>query len=247
MFNLFIAVGIGLVVCLGLFVPSFLSFGESLVPGIFAMFVAYFILARRSFKQLENMVILASKPLQTMPPDFRAGIAALERAYPLARWQFGVRSQIDGQIGMIHFLQQDFSKSIPYLERSLHFGHWMGSAMLGVAYYKKKKNADMKRVMDIVVKRGKKQALAWALYAYLLSEINDQASAIAILTKGLAATENDARLKEAVLAVQNNKKIRMKVFKEQWYQFHLERPSNNYRQTPMGSGRGSRAAMRGRW
>ena len=148
---------------------------------------------------------------------------------------------------MIHFMQKEFNKAQPFLQRSASFGHWMGGAMLGVIYYKKKDHTRMRQTFEVVTKRGKKQSLAWTLYAYLLNQIGARDEAMQVLSKGLKATKEDPKVKEALLALQNNKKIKMRnLYKEQWYQFHLERPPAQQQQV-VGGGKVKKAARRGRW
>ncbi len=185
--------------------------------------------------------------LQQQPqPRFDAAIKTMHTAFPFSKWQFGVRSQIDNQIGVCYYLQQDFSKALPHLQKSLGFGHWMGAAMLGVIYYRKKNFEEMEKTFDeIVLKKGKKQPLVWCLYAYLLSQNKKTDKAQSVLNQGLKKTENDQRVKDSLLALQNNKKIKMRAFKEQWYQFHLERPPSQYAQRPVGQGRMSKSMQRG--
>lgn len=246
--NLLYALGCGVLVFAALFLPNILNAPESAVPALIAVLVAYFVLARRTFKTLESVFAEAAKALQSMPPKIDLAIAGLEKGYALAPLQFGVRSQVDTQIGMIYFLQQEFNKAMPCLKRSLSFGHWMGGAMLGVIQYKRKDHAEMRKTMDMVVKKAKGQSLAWTLYAYLLTQIGDDNAAQRVLVEALKKTKDDSKVKDALLAVQNGKKIKMRAYKEQWYQFQLERPPVNHQQQLMlGGGRMSKAARRGRW
>ncbi len=244
--NILLAMGVGVLVFAALFVPGLLHVGEAMVPAALAVIVAYFLLARRTFKQVEAVFTEAAKSLTSMPPKLDLAVATMEKAYVYAPQQIGVKSQIDAQIGVIYFLQQEFNKATPYLQRSLGFGHWMAGAMLAVVYYKRKDHEQMKKTLEIVTKRAKDQALAWALHGYLLCQIGDRDGAQKVLAEGVKKTKDDERVKEALLAVQNDKKIKMKAFKEQWYQFHLERPPMDYQQIQMG-GRVSKAARRGRW
>ncbi|MBI5509323.1 MAG: hypothetical protein HY903_11275 [Deltaproteobacteria bacterium] len=244
--NIMMALGIGVLVFAALFVPGLLRLGESIVPGALATLVAYFVLARRSFKTVETIFNEAAKSLTSMPPKFDLAIGTMEKAYALAPYQIGIRSQVDAQIGVIYFLQQEFNKATPYLQRALGFGHWIAGAMLGVVYYKRKDHAEMKKTFDIVIKRAKDQGLAWTLYAYLLCQIGEREAAQKLLAEAVKKTKNDDKVKEALLAVQNDKKIKMKAYKEQWYQFHLERPPMDYQQVAIG-GRMSKAMRRGRW
>lgn len=247
MINLVIALLVGAATTNVLFLTDLLSAGEASVPGIFAAFVAYFVLARRSMKRLEGTANKAMQAMQSMPPKLDLAIQTLESARPQAAWQFGIASQIDSQIGMIHFLNQKYDKALPYLEKSLSFGHWMSGAMLGVIHYKKKNHQQMKRVFEIVVRKGKRQSLAWNLYAYLLQQIGEADAAQKMLVKAASATKNDPKIKDSLLAVQNGKKIKMRAYKEQWYQFQLERPPTQYQLVPAGGhGKISRKMRRGR-
>jgi tetratricopeptide (TPR) repeat protein len=245
--NLLTAVAIGVAIFALLFLPGILNAPESTAPAVLGIAIAYFVLARRTFKQAESLFNEAARALQSMPPKLDLAIATLEKGYALGKVQFGVKSQIDTQIGIIHFLQQDFNKAMPYLKRSLGFGHWMGGAMLAVIYYKKKDNEQMRATFDTVIKRAKGQGLAWNLYAYLLAQIGDTDAAQKVLVSALKKTKNDPKVKESLLALQNGKKIKMRGYKEQWYQFHLERPPVDQQQQYILGGRASRLARRGRW
>lgn len=247
MINLALSIAAGVLISGLLSLSGLLSVAESIVPGVLALTVTYFILARRSFKQMERIFGGAMKALQSMPPKMDLAITALENARGMGKWQFGVESQVDSQIGMIYFLQQKFDKAQPYFERSLSFGHWMGGAMLGVIHYKKKNHAEMKKTFDLVVKKAKKDSLAWNLYAYLLQQIGERDAAQALLVRALKKTDDNPKVKDALLAVQNGKKIKMKSYKDQWYQFHLERPPMQHQMVAAGGmGKVSKKMRRGR-
>lgn len=246
--NLLFAIALGLAVFAGLFFPGWLRLGEAMVPGVFALMLAYFILARRSMKKFEAIVTAVGQKLQTPPPRFDQAIRALESCYPLGKEQFGIHSQIEGQIGTIYFLQKEFNKALPYLQSPTPalFGHWMTTAMLAVIQYKKRQHEQMQVTLKKVAKQAKKEALPWCVVAYLYTQVGENEKAQSTLADALAATKDDARVKDALLAVQNNKKIKMRVFKEQWYQFHLERPPAQYQQKQMPMRMGKRA-RRGSW
>ena len=242
--NLGLAIAAGAIIFALLFFTGLLSAFEAIAPGVVLVFVTYFVLMRRTLKKVEAVFNNASKSLTAVPPKLDLAISTLGQAYSFGNWQFGVRSQVDTQIGVIYFLQQDFKKATPYLERSQTLGYWLGGAMLGVIYYKKKDHDAMRKTFDLVIRRAKNQGLAWNLYAYLLMQIGDRETAQKILAQALKKTKNDAKVQEALLAVQNGKKINMRGYKEQWYQFHLERPPQ---QTFTPGGRLSKIERRGRW
>lgn len=222
MLNVVISLAIGAAVFFALWLPKLLKLGEALVPAFIVAIVALFVLGRKVFKELEATFAQAAKELQSQ--RFDAAIALLKSAYALNRRQFGVRSQLDSQIGMILYLRKDFSGAIPYLESARRLGHWLGVAMLAVAYYKKKDQARMRETFELLVKRAQKQGLAWNLYAYCLTQLGDDAGAQNVLARGVVKVKEDKRVQENLLAVQNGKKLKMKGYAEQWYQFHLEAP-----------------------
>ena len=245
--NILIAIGIGALTWAGLYYSRLLGLGESIVPGVFVMLLAYYALARRSFKAVEKIFNASAKALQSMPPKLELAVSTLESAYVHAPRQIGVRTQIDSQIGMLHFLNKDYNKALPYLSRARGFGHWMGTAMLAVIYYKKKELDLMRQTLEIVTKKGKKTNLAWSLKAYLLCQINERDAAQAVLIEGLKHTKDDAKVKENLLSLQNGKKLKMRAYKEQWYQFHLERPPPQYQQGAGMRPKLGKVARRGRW
>jgi tetratricopeptide (TPR) repeat protein len=246
MHNIAMALGLGVLTFAVLYVPGLLRFGESVVPGVLVSMAAYFVLARQTFRKVERIFAEATQALQAVPPRFELAIATMQKAYLYAPRQLGVRSQVDTQIGVIYFLQKEFRKAEPYLKRSLGFGHWLGAAMLAVVYYKRKDHDQMRKTFDVVLKRGKKHGLAWNLCAYLYCQVGDRAAAQRVLVEGLKKTKGDAKIQETLLALQNGKKLKMRSYKEQWYQFHLERPPQEYQQVAFG-GRPNKAARRGRW
>ncbi|MEZ4273247.1 MAG: hypothetical protein R3C68_17965 [Myxococcota bacterium] len=244
--NILFALAIGLIVFAALYVPGVLSLGESIVPGIFVMLLAYYVLARRTFKRVEKIFNASAQALQAMPPRFDLAVATLQGAYALASTQIGIRTQVDSQIGMLYFLQKEFSKALPHLKRALGFGHWLGAAMLAVIYYKKKNYDELRKTLEIVTKRGKKESMAWNLSAYLFCQLGERDEAQRVLIEGIKKTNDNPKIRENLLALQNGKKIKMRSYKEQWYQLHLERPPAQYQQAALRP-KLSRTARRGRW
>ena len=246
MWNILLAMAVGLLTWAGLALTNLLRPGEAAVPAVLLAGLGLWLLARRTYRRLEDIFAESSRVLQGVPPRFDLGVAVLERAYPLGRWQLGVSSQVDAQIGVLLFLRKSFGRALPHLKRALLFGHWMAGAMLAVAYYKKRDEAQMRRTLLVVSRRAKKQGLVWNLYAYLLLQVGDRAMAQRVLVEGSKHAADDPRVRENLLALQNGKKLKMRAYQEQWYQFHLEAPPTQHVQGA-GSPRVGRIARRGRW
>ena len=245
MINLAIAWAIGLALWLALWMTPLRAI-EAMVPALIAVPIAYVLLARRTVARMQAMMMQAQAWLQRSPPQFDRAVRDIERAYPLGRWQFGLAHQLDAQIGMIYFLQRDFARAAPYLKRALMWGPWVTGAMLGVVYYRKKDTASVEKTFQVVLKKGRKTPLAWCLWAYLLVQMGRRDEAQKLLAEGAAKLPHDLRLREALLALENGKKLKMRAFGEQWYQFHLERPPAQAA-PPQAMQRMGRTARRGRW
>jgi len=219
MLNLIISLlsGALLAVLLGIWLSPI----EAVIPGVVLFAALYFLLARRAMKRLEAIFLAAQKEL--MAGRIEKGIKIMETARSLARWQFMVGSQVDAQVGMVLFVREDFKAAQPHLEKAFS-RIWIASAMLGSLHYKKKNVEQMRRAFDKAVAVGKKQGLAWQVYAWCEWKLGNPERAIEILSRGSKALkEEDERLKNNLLALQNGKKMKMKPHGEQWYQFHLEK------------------------
>lgn len=224
MYNLLIAIGAG--------VAATLAFGFALgggsfaiwygiVPGLFALIGVYIYLARRTLGQLREYVQEAQQRVQSRNVD--AAIEKLKSAYPLASWQFLVKSQIDGQIGTILYSAKRFDDALPYLKRSFS-KNWVARAMLGVYYYKNKKYEKMREIFEEAAVANKDKPLLWNLYAYCLWKSRNRSDAIDVLNRALENNEDDKKTKDNLNALQNGNKMKMRGWGQMWYQFHLDRP-----------------------
>jgi len=149
-----------------------------------------------------------------------------------ARWAPFLGSQIDGQIGAILFMKKDFEKSRPYLEGAF-IRSWDAKMMLAVlssgALDPKKVKAQkltlapVDEIMEKTVRFAEKQGLLWSTWAWLHATNGDSKKAIEILSRGKEKLgESDPHLVQNLLALQNDKKMKMKGYGDQWYALHLE-------------------------
>jgi predicted Zn-dependent protease len=191
-------------------------------------------------------------------------VQRLETGFIFQKWQIGIGSMLNARIGTLLFTRWamleagDVKDAIPYLERSqvkgrkaqLLGGLWPAWTMLAVAHYKGNNDtASAVRVFEDTVGIAKKEGLLWSVYAWVLWKEKRIDDAIDVLARGQVAAPNDARLTENLSDLQNGKKLNMRGYGEQWYQFGLERPRvantrNQQQQQRMGHprarGRGNR-------
>ena len=225
MYNLLISLGTGTAVTLifGYIFGTGFSLWYGLVPGILALIASYIFLARRTFKQVQNLASQAQNIAQN--GNINQAVKTLKKGYPLGKWQFLVRSQLDAQIGTILYSSKKFGKAEKFL-RNAFAKQGMAKAMLGTLYYKQKKFDKMRDAFEEAVMANKNDALLWNTYAYCLWKSRNRDEAIDVLNR---ATDNvsDDRTKSNLKALKNNKKLKMRAWGGKWYQFHLDRPPQN--------------------
>ncbi len=236
MYNLLIALAAGVVVTVAVQLAG-LPLLAGIVPGVLVFFGAYILLARRIAERLKALVASAQKELQTIssPRDRDAKVAkavkTLEQGLQYDRWQIMVASQVHGQIGILHYMMKDYAAAEPHLVAASKRDP-MSQAMLGALHYQRKQTGPMTEAFERAVKAGKKEGLVWAVYAWCLQQTKERDKAIAVLGRAVAANPSDEKLKSALTALQNDKRMKMKAWEPMWWQFNLEVPPQD-----LGGGR----------
>jgi tetratricopeptide (TPR) repeat protein len=220
MYNLLISLAVGLAVTLAVRFGTNVGWVGSVLPGLLALVVAYFLLARRTWKQLEALMASVQKELVAQKLD--KALATLQGGFALAPWQFLVSSQIHSQIGVLRYVRQDFAGAMPHLEKSFS-RHGVARGMLALTHYRKKDLASMRKIFEAATKDNKKEGVLYAAWAWVEEKEGRHDEAIAILARGVKANPSDEKLKSAATALQNDKRLKLgKLYGEQWFQFHLE-------------------------
>jgi tetratricopeptide (TPR) repeat protein len=214
---------ISLAVTAALFVATKLRFDwlSGALVGVLAGGVTFFLLLRRSRKQLEGKMGEIEGHVKAQ--RIEKAIAAMEACKPLGRWQPGLQSSLEGQIGMLRYAHlRDFEGARPHLERA-HPRLWHAWAMLAVAHFKKERFEEMHAVFEKACKRNKGDAMLWLAYAYCEWKRNRRSEAIQVLGRGLVACPKDDRIKRQHEALQNGKKMKMNDNDPEWLALHLEK------------------------
>ncbi|MCP4498653.1 MAG: hypothetical protein GY822_01640 [Deltaproteobacteria bacterium] len=142
-----------------------------------------------------------------------------------AKRQFFLGSAINGQIGSLLFMQSKFEDARPFLENA-YARAWEPQAMLAVLQYKKKDMAGVDVTFERAAKLAAKAGLMWSTWAWMHHKAGNKDKALQILVRGKEALgDKDPYLSANVLALQNNKKLKMKPYGQQWYVFMLEQPA----------------------
>ena len=232
MYNLLIAFAAGLVVTVAVRLAG-LPLLAGIIPGVLVFLGAYILLARRVAEKLKALVNGAQKELQTIssPRDRDAKVAkavkTLEQGLQYDRWQIMVASQVHGQIGILHYMMKDYAAAEPHLAQASSRDP-MAQAMRGALHYQRKEWGPMTECFEKAVKAGKKEGLVWAVYAWCLQQTKERDKAIGVLGRAVAANPNDEKLKSALTALQNDKRMKMKAWEPMWWQFNLEAPPQDF-------------------
>lgn len=204
-----------------LLVMSLFSAVSAIVPAIIVLVGAFFFISFRLSKKLQGeMATLQSDLMKGHIDQSLQRMEDIKKRY--GKWQFFLSSTMDGQIGTIYYLKNQYGKAKPYLEKAF-IRHWAAKAMLAVIYYKEKKYDLMDKVFKDATKMTKKAGLLWGVWAYCHWRLGNIDKAIQILSTGKGyLNDADPNLTQNLLSLQNSKKMRMKGYGEQWYQFQLE-------------------------
>lgn len=242
MYNLLIALGCA---ALGFLLGWF--GGNTWVAGIFpaflALFVSYFLLARRTGQQLEAIMRRAMAEVEALKPEKLAAIAqrtrsdkavreaqqsALRRVreimnegFALAPWQFLVASQLHAQIGALDYQEGNYEEARKHLSKAWN-RNWMAQVQLAAIEWREDKKSEALKRLDKAKGGGEKEALFWGVFAWMAMENGDKERALQLLGEGLKKLPANKPLTEMADAVRNQRRFQPRIFGDAWYQFFPE-------------------------
>ncbi|MDH3997730.1 MAG: hypothetical protein OET90_02720 [Desulfuromonadales bacterium] len=221
MLTAFISVVIGLVFGVGLYMTTSLNPMVPVIAGTVVFGVIYIIMLKQVMGKVNAGMEAAQRDMMANRPE-RAVQLLSEVSSKYANWQFFINKQMNSQIGMVYYLKRDFTKALEYLEKGF-VRHWVAMAMLGVIYMKKNKTKEMIGTFDKAVAGTAKEPLLWNLYGYCLEKVGEKSKAISVMEKGLKKTKNHELLEANLELFKSGQKMKMQVYGDVWYQFHLEK------------------------
>jgi tetratricopeptide (TPR) repeat protein len=217
-----INIAISLLVGSGIFL-LFLFFGHwiiGIILGQIAAIALFFLLAKLTMKKVTAIIEQSNEELTK--GQFDRTIDILESGFKYKYQHPFVASQLNSQIGVIHYYKKDFKKAEEFLKKGIA-SHYIGQCMLGILYMKKKDEENMNRAFKAATRASGKESIVWSLYAYCLSSLGKKNEAIEILSKGQKRLPSDENIKANLTALQNNQKMKMRAYKEMWSIFMLEK------------------------
>ncbi len=248
MLNLVYALVAGIVVTVVIKLAGF-SLIAGIIPGTIVMLGVYVVVARRTFVKVQAVMESVKKEFEAMPANEKERkvkadkvIKMLEAALPLGKEQFLIESELHAQIGMIHHLFKNTEAAMASFAKTTPRSY-LARAMQAAIYFQRKDYQAMRSAFEEAVKHGKKDGMVWAAYAWCLQQNKDVDGALKVLARSVAENPSDDKLKSALTALQNDKKLKMKPWEPGWWQFGLEAPPMQQPQF-MGGGRRGRFMRR---
>ena len=240
MLNLLISLAAGLLVAVAIRFGTSLGWIASIIPGVLAAAIAYVALNLRGQKRLTAAIESAVAEAQARRFDRAVQIA--KGALALKNWMFGSEAAVAALIGQFHWWKGDQDAALPYLERSAK-AQWPARVMLAISRWKRRDLPGMERVFEETLKtRGaKKQGLVWCAYAWFLEKENRHDDAVRVLGRAATVNPSDDKVKAALQALQNGKRLKIGKLYMEWYNFGVEAPPQ---MMPPGFRPGRRATYR---
>jgi len=237
--NLLLALLAGVLGFFVFYLPGVAHALGSIFPGVVAAIATYILLARRTGKQLEAVMGVAQKEMMARKPE--RAVQALQDAFALSRWQFGIASSLHANIGVLLYVQKKYDEAEPHLRKgaATMIKLWLAQAMLGAILFRRKQYEEMEKVFDGAMRGNKGETLLYAVYAWVENQRGEKKKAIEILQKGVKENPSDEKLKTLLGRAQNDKRLKLDGWGEQWWQFLLETP-------PMMTGPAGGAVFSGR-
>jgi tetratricopeptide (TPR) repeat protein len=198
----------------------FFGWGSGIFLGLLATGVPYFFLTRRISRMVQAQMKDVERLVTGQQMD--RAIEKLNSIRFLGRWQLFLDSTIEAQIGMLQYAHlRKFDDAVPHLQRA-NFMAWQAKLMLAAYHFRKKQYDDMVKVFERVVKRQRKEPLAWLTYAWCEWKRGDKTKALAIVARGREKLASDERLSRLQESLQNGSKPKTRSFGNEWLALHLE-------------------------
>lgn len=204
-------------------ITAWMGWIAAVFPAVVTLGVVYFVIARQIHKRIEKQASRIQQLLQQR--QLQGAIQLLKQLQDrYGNWQVFLRSSLHGEIGMLYYVQRDFSRAQSHLQQAF-IRHFMSKIMLAVLHYRAKEYDKMHAVFKRAAWYNPKQGLLWSTWAYCLWKQGQTQQAVDVLLQAKNKLGSaDPHLTTNLLQLQNGKKMKMRGYGNAWYQLHLESP-----------------------
>ena len=224
MYNLLISLGISAVLACVIKFAAGVSIWAAILPAFFAFLITNIVLARRIGQKVQAIAAESQKELAAQ--HFDKGIKTLESAFKYAKWQLFMAPELHASVGGLYYAMKKPELARPHLEKAGIRGanSARAKAMLAALLFQEENYSKMKETFEKAIIANKKDVLIWAAYGWCLEKQGQHDEAISVFSRGSEANPSDEKLKNSLLALKNQKKLKMKPYGLEWYQMYLEKP-----------------------
>ena len=191
----------------------------AITPAVIAAVAAAILIMRSVGKRVQPVVEEAQRHLQGGRREL--ALKSLKQALGFQAWHPLLAGQVHAQVGALEYASGNYDEAIAELEKASP-RPWESKAFLACAYFKKHDEEHMKKAFERAVKVGKKESLAWTLYAWCMVARGKKDEAAKILERGLKEIPADQRLQNNLELAQSGKKLKVAPYAERWASFGLD-------------------------
>jgi len=219
--GILVSLAVGGAVFLAAFSAIHHSIGAGIVWSLPTLVATFIVVGRRAAKRVEPLVAESQKHVQA--GRIEKAVETLKSGFAVARWHPLLPGQLHAQIGILLYIAGKPDEALPHLLKASRFV-WLAPAMLGCLFWRKKEPKKMRAAFEKAVRAGKKDSLAWTVYAYCLRESGQKEEAIKVLERGAKALKKpDHRLQTNLERLRDGKPLKTAPYGEQWFQFRLDK------------------------
>jgi tetratricopeptide (TPR) repeat protein len=183
--------------------------------------VIWVLIARRIGKRLQPAMEQVQRQMQQQ--HFQMAYQSLEDMLPMCKWIPLLKGQLLAQMGMLSLHMGQKDRGVKLLEGA-SLKNADARLMLACIRYRDKETDRAIQVLELTAKINKKHPLLHNTYAWMLHKAGKNERAQAALATFLKKNDKNAPTKENMLRLQNNKRMSMTTFGDQWYALGLEQP-----------------------
>jgi tetratricopeptide (TPR) repeat protein len=196
-----------------------LSPAGSILPGALVFVGVVLLLLRRTSQRIEPLVKEAEKHIAGGRAEL--ALQTLDRGLHWGRWHPLIPAQLRSMIGTLQFDLGRLEEAEENLARAIRWP-WITKALLGVVYFKRREEPKMIKAFETAVKVGKKEPLAWTLYAYCMLARGKKDETVKILERALKENPGDGRLEANLELAKTGKKLKTAPYGDKWTRFRLD-------------------------
>jgi len=198
----------------------FMSPLAGVLPAVLAVVVILFLQGRKAMRAVQEGTSDLQELAQARQIDaIRARLESLKAQW--GKWQIGLSSQLDNQLGMLTYSQQRFDEALPLLSKGW-LRDWSVQVSEACIHWRNGDKEKANELFDKATGRHGKQTTLWVVWATLLSDDGQRDEALKVVGKGLSEIEGSPMLRSLRQNLANKRPIDKKAIGEQWVMFFPE-------------------------